>query len=70
MIGFSFTILDSEAILPENLPDQSQAPYHVRVIEGENIIAYARPLLTSLDDPANHEVPTSDPYDGVAKLSI
>jgi len=60
----------SDAILPENLPDQSQAPYNVRVIEGENIIAYARPLYTSLDDPSNHEVDISGPHDGVAKLIV
>jgi len=60
----------SEAILPENLPDESQAPYHVRVIEGENIIAYARPLYTSLDDPSNHKVPTSASHDGVARLIV
>ncbi|MCJ8305879.1 MAG: Ig-like domain-containing protein [Nitrosopumilus sp.] len=56
--------------MPENLPDQSQAPSHVRVIEGDNLTAYARPLYTSLDDPSNHEVPSSDPHDGVAKLIL
>jgi secreted trypsin-like serine protease len=60
----------SQAILPENLPDQSQAPYHVRIIEGENITAYARPLYTSLDNPSNHEVDTSGDHDGVAKLIL
>jgi hypothetical protein len=60
----------SQAILPENLPEQSQAPYQVRVIEGENIIAYARPLYTSLDNPSNHQVDTSGPHDGVAKLIL
>ena len=70
MFGFSFIMLDSEAILPEDLPDVSQAPYNVRVIEGENIIAYARPLLTSQDNPSNHQVPNSDPYNGVARLII
>ena len=63
-------ISSSEAILPENLPDESQAPYHVRVIEGEYITAYARPLYTSLDDPSNHEVDSSSPHDGVAKLIV
>jgi len=70
MISSTISISSSEAILPVNLPDVSQAPYHVRVIEGENIIAYARPLYTSPDDPSNHEVPTSDPHDGVAKLIL
>ena len=70
MLSSSFSISSSQAFLPENLPDVSQATSHVRVIEGENIIAYARPLLTSPDNPNNHEVPTSDPHDGVAKLIL
>ena len=70
MISSTITVSSSEALLPVNLPDQSQAPSHVIVIEGENIIAYARALYTSLDDPSNHEVPTSDPHDGVAKLIL
>ncbi|MFB5615392.1 MAG: trypsin-like serine protease, partial [Candidatus Nitrosomaritimum yanchengensis] len=45
-------------------------PYNVRIIEGENVIGYARPLYTSLDDPSNHIVDTSGPHDGVAKLSL
>jgi len=59
-----------DAKLPLDLPDVSKAPEKVRVIEGENLIAYARALYTTLDDPSNHEVPTSDPHDGVAKLSL
>ncbi len=70
MISSTISISSSEAFLPANLPDVSQAPSHVRVIEGENLIAYARPLYTSPDDPSNHEVPTSDPHDGVAKLIL
>jgi len=73
MIGSTYSMSFSEAFLPENLPDvsqASQAPLHVRVIEGENIIAYARPLYTSLDDPSFHEVPDSNPHDGVAKLIL
>ena len=70
LISSTFSISSSEAMLPENLPDSSQAPYKVRIIQGENIIAYALPLYTSSDDPSNHEVPTSDPHDGVAKLIL
>jgi hypothetical protein len=70
MISSTVSVSSSEAFLPENLPDASQAPNHVRVIEGENIIAYARPLYTSLDDPSNHIVPTSNPHDGVAELIL
>jgi len=70
MITSIISISSSDALLPEKLPDVSQAPYHVLVIEGENIIAYARPLYTTLNDPSNHVVPTSDPHDGVAKLRL
>jgi len=70
MISSTISVSSSEAFLPENLPDQSKASSHVRVIEGENLIAYARPLYTSVDNPSNHEVPTSNPHDGVAKLSL
>ena len=58
------------AIFPTDLPEKSQASYHVRIIEGNNIIGYARPLYTSLDNPANHVVPSSNPHDGVAKLLL
>jgi hypothetical protein len=70
MISSTIGASSSEAILPENLPDESQAPYHVKIIEGENIIAYARLLYTSPDDPSNHEVPTNLSHDGVAKLIL
>ena len=70
MISSTISVSSSEALLPVNLPEQSQAPSHVRVIEGENIIAYARALYTSVDNPSKHEVPTSDPHDGVAKLFL
>ena len=70
MISSTISVSSSEAFLPVDLPDQSQAPSHVRVIEGENLIAYARALFTTLDDPSNHEVPVSDSHDGVAKLIL
>lgn len=63
-------ISSGHAILPVNLPEQNQAINHVRVIEGENIVGYARPLYTSLDNPSNHEVATSAPHDGVARLIL
>jgi len=69
MISSTVAFSSSEAILPENLPDVSQASSHVRIIEGENIVAYARPLYTSLDDPSNHVV-SNAPYDGVARLIL
>lgn len=64
--GVSFT----EALLPDNVPDFAKALEKIRVIHGEKITAYARALYTTLDDPSNHEVPTSDPHDGVAKLIL
>jgi len=70
MISSTISISSSDALLPENLPDVSQAPDHVRVIEGENIIAYARTLLTTVDDPNTHLTPIGDPYDGVARLFL
>ncbi len=70
MIALAISIPFSEAILPENLPEKSQAPYNVRIIEGENIIAYVRPLYTSHDNPLNHQVDTSGPHDGVARLIL
>ena len=70
MISSTFSISSSYAFLPANLPDVSQAQSHVRVIEGENLIAYAQALYTSPDNPSNHQVPTSDPHDGVAQLIL
>ncbi len=70
IIMIASSIPFSQAILPENLPDKSQAPYHLRIIEGENMIAYARPLYTSPDDPSNHEVDNTLPHDGVAELIL
>ncbi|GEM_PF-1125327 len=70
MISSTIGISSSDALLPENLPEVSQAPDRVRVIEGENIIAYARALLTTVDDPNNHLTPFGDPYDGVPRLLL
>ncbi len=70
MISSTYSISSSDALLPLNIPNQSQAPEHVQIIEGENLIAYARALYTSLDNPSNHLVPTSDPHNGVAKLRL
>jgi hypothetical protein len=70
MISSTIGISSSDALLPENLPEVSHAPDHVRVIEGENIIAYARALLTTVDDPNNHLTPIGDPYDGVPRLLL
>jgi len=67
MIFLSFSVSSSYAFLPQNLPEVSQVPYHVRVIEGKNITAYARPLCSFQN---NHKVPTSDPHEDVAELIL
>jgi len=69
MISSSITTISFvEAKLPENLPDVSKAPQKVRVIQTENITAYARTLYTTVDDPDNHE--SGILFDGVARLSL
>jgi len=69
MISSSITTISFvEAKLPENLPDVSMAPQKVRVIQTENITAYARALYTTVDDPDNHE--SGSLFDGVARLSL
>jgi len=62
------TVSFVEAKFPENLPDVSKAPQKVRVIQTENITAYARTLYTTFNDPANHE--SGSLFDGVARLSL
>ena len=51
---------------PEKLKDMK----NVRVIEGENFVAYARALYTTVDNPSNHLTPSGDPYDGVSELFL
>jgi len=58
------------SIFLDDLPEQSKAPYHLKIIKGKNIIGYAKPLYTSLDNPSNHTVPSTNPHDGVAKLLL
>jgi len=68
MIGFSFMILDSEAILPENLPEVSQAPYKVKVIEANGFIAKIKPLLTTALTSSLYE--SGAGFSGVAVLDF
>jgi len=70
MTGFSFTILDSEAILPVNLPDESQAPFKVKVIEAGELRAEARPLYTTFGNQAQYVTPSGGVYDGVGDLIL
>lgn len=54
--------------LPDDLPDVSKAPEKVRVIQGENLIAYAKAHYTTYDNPANYQ--TGSNYSGVAQLYL
>ena len=64
----TIAIPSSEAILPENLPGVSQAPYHVQVIEHGNYIAYLSPLYTTYGDPSSYL--TGNVANGVGKLML
>ena len=70
LLLFSTFTISAQAIphLPEDLPEVSQAPSHVRVIEGDNLIAFAKALYTTKNDPNSYKI-TSD-YSGVAKLYL
>ncbi len=67
MISSTFSMSSSNA-LPQNLPDVSQAPFKVRVIEGNGFIAFLKPVLTVVDDPSLHL--TDGAHDGVGKLEL
>jgi len=68
---FAFSTLPiGYSIFLDDLPEKSKAPYHLKIIKGDNLIGYAKPLYTSLDNPSNHTVPSNDPHDGVAKLLL
>lgn len=54
--------------LPDDLPNVSKAPEKVRVIQGENLIAYAKAHYTTYDNPANYQ--TGSNYSGVAQLYL
>jgi len=67
---FSSTSVYGAAKLPDDLPDVSKAPFKTRVIEGNGLVAIARALYTTVDNPDNHETPSGDPFDGVGKLIL
>ena len=54
--------------LPDDLPNVSKAPEKVRVIQGENLIAYAKAHYTTYDNPTNYQ--TGSNYSGVAQLYL
>lgn len=69
MIGSTYSISSSFA-LPQNLPDVSQVPFKVRVIEGNGFTAFVKPLYTVADNPSLHETGAGGVHDGVAKLLL
>jgi len=70
MIGSTFSMFSSEALLPEDLPDVAKAPFKVKVIKTDKFVAFARPLITTVDDPANHVTPNGGVYNGVGMLIL
>lgn len=54
--------------LPD-LPDVSQAPFKVRVIEGGGLKAYVQPWYTTFGDPASYVTPAGE-FSGVGKLIL
>jgi len=78
LISASFTTMSLvEAKTPVDAPDlakedkkekdsKEKEQKKVRVIQGDDLIGYARVLYTTVDDPANHETQLS----GVAKLFL
>ncbi len=55
---------------PKDLPDVSQAPFKVKVIQAGNLIAYYRPLYTTFGDPAEYVTAAGGTYDGVGDLIL
>lgn len=67
IISSTAALPSSAAVLPENLPDVSQAPYHVQVIENGNYIAYVSPLYTTYGNPSDYTVSANN---GIGKLTL
>jgi len=70
MISSTISISSSEAILPVNLPDVSQAPFKVKVIEAGELRAEVRPLYTTFGNPSKYVTPSGGVYDGVGDLIL
>ena len=68
MIGSTFSMSSSYA--PEDLPDVAKAPFKVKVIKTDKFVAFARPLITTVDDPANHVTSNGGANDGVGVLIL
>ena len=68
MISSTISISSSDALLPENLPEVSQAPYKVKVIEANGFIAKIKPLLTTALTSSLYE--SGAGFSGVAVLDF
>lgn len=62
--------LPSFAQGPKDLPDVSQAPFKVRVVQGGGLVAFVQPWYTTFGDPSNYLTPRGNPYDGVGDLIL
>jgi len=70
ILGVFFSTSYVEAKPPESLPDVSQAPWKVKVIEGKGLKAYVMPLYTTFGNPNNYITPAGGLYDGVGDLIL
>ena len=66
----SASVSSVDAFLPADLPAVSKAYENVKVIHGPTMTAFAKALYTSPDNPSNHQIPSSDPHNGVAELIL
>jgi len=70
MIASTISISFSEALLPEDLPEVSQAHFPTQIIKHGNLVAFVKPLYTTYgDNPADYETALGT-YNGVAKLYL
>lgn len=68
MIGSTYSMSSSYG-LPQNLPDVSQAPFKVRVIDSDGLRAEIRPLITTAGNPKNY-LTDSGSFNGVGDVIL
>ena len=70
IIGTFSSVNYVEAKPNVELPEVSQAPFKVRIIEGHQLRAYVIPLYTTFGNPANYETGTGGFFDGVGDVIL
>jgi len=69
MIGSTYSMSSSYA-QPQNLPDVSQAPFKVRVIDSDGLRAEIRPLITTAGNPGDYLTGSGGNFDGVGDVIL